>query len=296
MARDVPELVGRQKTVGDLLDLYRQHRLPEMAYGEKLGGRLAWWEERLGRETRLAMVTSAKVAEARRELLGGRSGATTNRYLSALAAAFTFAVRELQWPIPNPCRGVARSRESAGRVAWLEAPELAGLLAAVDSDPEPRLGSLVRLALATGMRQSELMGLTWDRVDYDRRRVLLPKTKSGHPRTVPLTAPALAALRALPRRLGAALVFAGEGGTAVYPREAWERARAAAGLPAFRFHDLRHACAVYMVDSGATDLEIAEVLGHRTLAMVKRYSHVRESVARGALERAAKYLEGAEPS
>jgi len=78
------------------------------------------------------------------------------------------------------------------------------------------------------------------------------------------------------RRLGSNAVFAGRNGKALFPRDAWEAALVKAEISDFRFHDLRHTAASYLAMSGATLAEIAEVLGHRTLQMVKRYAHLTE--------------------
>ena len=78
------------------------------------------------------------------------------------------------------------------------------------------------------------------------------------------------------RRLDTDLVFTNSEGRAIFPRKAWELAFSASQIEDFRFNGLRHSAASYLAMSGATLAEIAEVLGHKTLAMVKRYSHLTE--------------------
>ena len=78
------------------------------------------------------------------------------------------------------------------------------------------------------------------------------------------------------RRVDTGLVFPSEAGLPKFPQRQWEEALRAAQIEDFRFHDLRHSAASYLAMSGATLAEIAEVLGHKTLAMVKRYSHLTE--------------------
>ena len=108
---------------------------------------------------------------------------------------------------------------------------------------------------------------------------VLHETKNEERRAVPLAGPALGLLRDLSRvrRIDSDLVFAGPDGRAIFPRKPWERALAAAEIADFRFHDLRHSAASYLAMNGATLAEIAEVLGHKTLAMVKRYAHLTEA-------------------
>jgi len=163
------------------------------------------------------------------------------------------------------------------------------LLQACKESREPLLYLVVIVALATGMRSSEIRGLTWDRVDLRTGRIVLEDTKNGERRTVPLVGRALEVLKehGKVRRLDTPLLFP-------RPRDpqrpirldhAWAQAVEAAGIQNFRFHDLRHSAASYMLMNGATLGELAEVLGHKTLAMVKRYSHLSEPHTRGLLER-----------
>jgi integrase len=133
------------------------------------------------------------------------------------------------------------------------------------------------------MRKGELMNLRWNDVDLSSGRAILWETKNGDRRVVSLTGHALESLRgwAKVRRIDTPLIFPGNGiGTAAKPlefRKHWMKALARAELQNFRFHDLRHSTASYLAMSGATVNEIAEVLGHRTLQMVKRYTHLSES-------------------
>ncbi len=116
---------------------------------------------------------------------------------------------------------------------------------------------------------------------------VLHETKNEERRAIPLAGPALDLLRELSRirRIDSDLVFAGPDGRAIFPRKPWERALRAAQIDDFRFHDLRHSAASYLAMSGATLAEIAEVLGHKTLAMVKRYSHLTEAHTAGVVAR-----------
>jgi integrase len=126
----------------------------------------------------------------------------------------------------------------------------------------------------------EVMSLTWDRVDLKAGHITLERTKNGQRRIVPLNGEALAALGELGkvRRLDSALLFPSHGSpaTPIDLRKPWEAAMTSAGIENFRFHDLRHTAASYLAMSGADMLTIADVLGHKTLQMVKRYAHLRD--------------------
>src|SRR5262249_11105810 len=146
----------------------------------------------------------------------------------------------------------------------------------------------VVLALSTGARQMELLTLTWPQVDFEQGVVRLLETKNGTSRVLPLTGRALELMhdRFKGRRADTLLVFPGKSGTVpVRMRTAWEGAVHRAGLTDFTFHDLRHTFASYLAMQGASLREIADALGHKTLAMVMRYSHLTESHTRSVVER-----------
>jgi integrase len=162
------------------------------------------------------------------------------------------------------------------------------LLKARQAIGNPYLHTLTVLALATGARRGELQGLRWPDVDLQRGPLTFHETKNGERRAVPLTGQTLVLMRqrAKVRRLDTALVFPdATGGRPLSIRNAFENAVERAGITDFRFHDLRHTAASYLAMNGASLAEIAEVLGHKTLAMVKRYAHLSEAHTRGVVER-----------
>jgi len=175
---------------------------------------------------------------------------------------------------------VTRMREPRGRVRFLSDDERNRLLKACQDSPNPYLYAVVVLALSTGMRSGEIMGLTWDDVDLNQGRAILHETKNGERRVVSLGGKALELLKvhARIRRLDTALLFPGKNPAKPMDlRAPWLAALKAAEIEDFRFHDLRHSAASYLAMNGASLAEIAEVLGHKTLQMVKRYSHLSEA-------------------
>jgi integrase len=126
-------------------------------------------------------------------------------------------------------------------------------------------------------------------VDLQQGRILLEETKNGERRLIPLVGHALELLREYGkvRRLITGLVFPGRRrpDKPVNLQHPWEEALEVAGIEDFRFHDLRHSAASYMLMNGATIAELAEVLGHKTLQMVKRYAHLSEAHTAGVVER-----------
>jgi integrase len=185
-------------------------------------------------------------------------------------------------------RKVSKPKEPRGRVRFLSDEERQCLLDACKVSRSAYLYTIVVLALSTGARRGELLSLHWGDVDLKRGLLTFRETKNGDTRAVPLTGYALDVLstHAKIRRLNTTLVFPNDTGTQPASiREAWEYAVRRAGIANFRFHDLRHSAASYLAMNGASLAEIAEVLGHKTLAMVKRYAHLSEAHTRGVVER-----------
>lgn len=244
--------------------------------------RLRWWYDNHA-TVPLSEVSAPMIAAARDALSKDRQPATVNRYLAVLSQVMTHAEREWEWAQENPVRRVKKLREPAGRVRFLSPEELKALLSVLEA--RPMLAAVVELALGTGLRRGELIRLRWSDVDLARRLVVV-MGKNHERRGIPLSARVVEALRKLPRRVDTPLLFPG-------PRhrdkpwefeKTWKAAVFAAGLEDFHFHDLRHTTASYLAMNGATEREIAEVLGHKTLQMVKRYTHLSREHLAGLME------------
>ena len=204
-----------------------------------------------------------------------KSNATLNRYKGTLSALFEFAVDEYDLPV-NPVRQVRAKKESDGRIRFLSDTERSRLLEACKNSDWEKLYVLVLMAITTGARKSELTNLMWTDIDFDRQRAYVSKTKNGEPRVCPLTDAVILELNQFYTDESEGLVF----GSEIKPQQAfmfrkyWLKAVGAAQLNDFKFHDLRHTCASYLAQNGATLLEIGDVLGHKQIEMTKRYSHL----------------------
>jgi integrase len=241
---------------------------------------LTWWKDQIGGRL-LIDVTPSLLAEYRDKLARGegrlRSPATVVRYMAALSHAFSVAVREWEWLDDSPLRKVSKPKEPRGRVRFLSDDERKILLVACKQSKAPYLYPLVVLALSTGARRGELLGLTWGDIDLKRKVAILHQTKNDERRALPLAGHALDCVEKLAetRRIDTNLLFPDETGKKpVEIRPGWERVLKEAEIEDFRFHDLRHSAASYLAMNGASLAEIAAVLGHKTLQMVKRYSHI----------------------
>lgn len=289
----VPNAEARRRTLGEVITHYLAVTLPRAKHRKNASEQtriLEWWRSQLG-DRQLATLTPAVIAEKRDELAqrtcNGRpiAGATVNRHLAALSGVLSVAVKEYGWLARNPVAGVTRFEDSKSIERFLTNDERNALLAACDASPCVMLGPIVRLALATGARQSELIGLQWANVDLKRRAIRFMDTKNGDARTVPLAQVAVDLLRDYKAsRLPVGAVFPIKKSTL---NKAWRLARTESGVTQFRFHDLRHTAASYLAMSGASLMDIGAILGHKTLAMVQRYSHLSEQHTMAALDRMA---------
>jgi integrase len=294
---------AQRHTLSALIDRYVNDVLPGKRDGLHQARQLRWWKEQLGSYT-LADVTPALIAEYRDRLASGitnrkekRSPATVNRYMAALSHAFTIAVKEWQWLEDNPLRKVSKPKEPRGRVRFLSDEERECLLEACRESSNPDLYPAVVLALSAGARQSEIMTLRWHQVDIAAKVIRLEHTKNGERRALPLVEHALELMRerAKVRRIDTDLIFPSKVDPAkpIDLRTPWEAALKRARIEDFRWHDLRHSAASYLAMNGATLAEIAEVLGHKTLQMVKRYAHLSEQHVAGVVAKMnAKLFEG----
>ncbi len=278
---------AKRHSVADLIDKYIKEVLPNKPKNAVNTKRnLLWWKKEIGVYL-LSDITPALIAQHRDVLLNGiisrgtkRSPSTVIRYLASLSHAYTIAMNEWGWVDDTPLRRVSKPPAPRGRVRFLDEDELTRLLDVCQKSMSTHLYAIVVLAISTGMRHGELIKLRWNQVDLIRGRITLHDTKNGERRSVPLAGHALDLLGAMSklRRIETDLLFPSK--ITINPvdtRKPWNTALSKANINDFRFHDLRHCTASYLAMNGATLAEIAEVLGHKTLAMVKRYSHISDS-------------------
>lgn len=278
---------AKRHTLGEMVDRYIKEYLPKksstMQRDQKT--QLRWWKEELGAFL-LSDITPALIAGCRDKLLAEiglrnkkRSPASTSLYMAALSHTYTVAIREWGWVDDTPFRKVQKPKLPRGRVRFLSDDERDRLLLACKESPMSFLYPIVVLALSTGARKSEILNLKWEDLDFKRKVAILHHTKNGDRRALPLTGHALEEITELSkiRRLQTNLLFPNKTGKGpIEIRPYWIKALKEARIEDFRFHDLRHSAASYLAMNGASLTEIAGVLGHKTLQMVKRYSHLSE--------------------
>jgi integrase len=293
---------SKKRILGELIDLYIKNELPKKPKNARnQNTQLLWWRDEIGSYA-LADVTPSLIANCRDKLSEGltpngkqRSPATVVRYLAALSICLTYGVKEKGWIDDNPMSKVTKPTEPRGRVRFLSADERTRLLKACRDSESPYLYPVLLLALSTGARYGEIMNLTWDDIDLSRGRAILHETKNGERRAIPIVGLALDVIKELNkvRRIDTKLLFAGNNpNKPTVIRKHWDKALKEAGIENFRFHDSRHSAASELAMNGATLAEIAEILGHKTLAMVQRYAHLSEGHTAGVVERMNKKIFG----
>ena len=201
------------------------------------------------------------------ELKKGNKPATVNRYLSTMRSLLRMARDEWQWIDNFPKIKLLTGEVERDR--WLTHAEAETLI----RHCAPHLAALVRFALATGCRASEITGLEWSRVDLERRHAWLNKTKNGTPRGVPLNVDAVEVLKEqIGKHLQFCFTYEGKPLRADVTNTAWHSALKRAGIEDFRFHDLRHTWASWHRQAGTSCDELKDLGGWKSRIMVDRYA------------------------
>ena len=220
---------------------------------------------------------------------GSVQPATVNREMALLSGAINYAKREWDWDIPNPVSG-RQLREPEGRVRYLSLSELVGLIR-VAQTKAPHLADFIELAIQTGCRKQELLGLEWERVDLVKKTYYLEgrHTKNGKRRAIPINETARSVLiRRQHVRAehypASPWVFAHENGDRIKDvKRSFRAACTLIGIKDFRIHDLRHTCASLAVSEGVPLTAIRDLLGHSSVTVTERYAHLAPENVRDAV-------------
>jgi integrase len=234
----------------------------------------------------LVSLNPTTISTYRDKRLGaGLSASSVRLELALLSHLYSTALREWRLGlVHNPVLLVRKPSVGEGRNRRLRKGEEARITAEADKHSNPMFGWIVRLALRTGMRSGEIVSLRLNQVDLARRVLRLTETKNGSARTVPLSREAAAILRkALANPLrpkDTDLVFFGEPGRTgkrgpYWFAKQWADLKRTLGLKDLHFHDLRHEAISRLVEGGLSDQEVSAISGHKSMQMLKRYTHLR---------------------
>jgi integrase len=238
-----------------------------------------------GADLAVKRLTADRVGQYERRRVGEVSAFTVANELTVLRHMLRLARR---WGYLEHVPEIDLPKKPEPRQRYLDESEITRLLTACATSKNPLLGTIVTVALHTGMRKEEILGLQWERVDLATARITLYKTKSQKPRGIPINRDfyeALVALEPEPaERQG--LVFTRRDGTAWGQiRTAFTTALTRAGIRAFRFHDLRHTFASHFMMRGGSLYDLKEILGHSDIKMTMRYAHLSPQHLRTGMER-----------
>ncbi|HKD21077.1 MAG TPA: site-specific integrase [Rhizomicrobium sp.] len=267
--------------VADVLERFRDTVVPQR-HGRKIETFVinAFLRHRIS-QTRLSNITPGHFAAYRDERLKVVQPGTVIRELGLIQ--HVFEVARIDWNIPfavNPVRAIRKPKAGRPRNRRLSAEDWQRLDQGLMECRNPLIEKVVSFAIATGMRRGEILNAKWGEVSCVNRTLHVPVTKTGEPRTIPLSSEAMALLESL-RSSGASP------DDRVFPTSpeavklAWQRLTKRAGIQDLHFHDLRHEAVSRFFERGLSVPEVALISGHKDPRMLFRYTHLKaEDVAR----------------
>lgn len=235
--------------------------------------RMSFWLNTFG-DKPVGKITRLQVKTVLSHLSTRLKPSTINRYKASLSSVYSFLLQ--QYDIEhNPTKGIPNLAENNARARFLNKEEISHLLVACSESSWERLSLLVLMAITTGARRSELLRLTWRDIDFKNKQAVLETTKNGDRRLLVLTSEVIESLMIYREKDG--FIFPRPRDPYSYFRnfdKHWLRALNRSGIKDFRFHDLRHTCASLLASQGVSLLAISDVLGHKSIVMTRRYSHL----------------------
>ncbi len=282
--------------VKDLINYYKDNIAPQKySYAEKYTVMYNWWIDKIGnvkiKELSASIISSCKQILATEKIKKKncetvRGNNTINKYLMCLSAVLTYAVKELEIIDINPASKVDIMPKPEGRKRFLSTDEIKKLIEACKNHSD-FLYIFVLISLATGGRYSEILKLKLENIDFQNNQVYFLNTKNKEDRGVPIEANILILVHDYINKnnIETYLFWNNKKGKLYYIRGYLQNIIKKIGLKDFHIHDLRHTTASYIAMNGGSLLDIAEILGHKSLIMARRYSHLTEKHTASVLKK-----------
>jgi integrase len=262
-----------EPTLAQALDWYLEQETPKKKGREQETRRIRAWKARELTKLKLSQLTPMHFVEFRKQREAeGCAGNTIRLDLSLISNLFKAA--RLDWGMPyldNPIALLRKPKQGKGRDRRLSADEAKRFERALEACPKKLVRLAVLFAIHTAARQGEILRLKRTDVDFGRRIAIFRDTKNGEDRAVPLSKHALAVLRQLDTSAESPVMFPV---TRTVITRAWRHILERAGIKDFRFHDLRHEATTSLFERGLSTMEVQKVTGHKTLAMLLRYTQM----------------------
>lgn len=283
---------AERTTLHDALERYAREITPKKKGAAQELTRITRWQKNPLGARSLAAIKGSDLAKFRDERrTSGKAENTIRLDLALLSHLFETARKD--WGMEsliNPVKNIKLPSGSKQRDRRLHGEEQPYLLNALGKSHQPSTRVIVELAIETAMRQSEILRLHWEHVDFSRKVAFLADTKNGESRNVPFSSRAIKALKAIPRPIDGGRIFnisqdrlirTFQRACVVGRTQYLEDCSAANKRPVngflegLRFHDLRHEATTRLFELGLDMMEVASISGHKSLSMLKRYTHLR---------------------
>lgn len=266
--------LAEKTTFKEIIQRYMLEVTPSMKGFKEDGIRLNAICKRPLTNLSMTSLTPMKIAEYRDERLKTVSAGTVIRELCYFSSIINHARREWGINIVNPVTLVRKPPSPIGRSRILNPNEYFELMEALTSTPKNRrniwMKPLVQFALETAMRRGEMLALLWSNIDFNKQTAYIEHSKNGESRYVPLSTNAMQILTNLPRSIDGKVFPINSFCVASYFIKATKRAN----IEDFHFHDLRHTAITNMMNKVSNLIELSAISGHKTLSMLKRYTHI----------------------
>ena len=258
--------VKQDMTITELLNKYLKEETPKKAKGNTDEVRARAVKKALGAFS-MHTLTSARITQYKRDRLLVRAPQTVLHELNILHRAYVVASEEWGVKLNRPIPKTSKPELPPGRSNRIP-PDVVTKI--IQGSGSAEMSGIITLAVETAMRRGELLNLKVEDINFERKSLYIPRTKTDTPRTIPLTTEALKVLKAYKdQESGPVFTLA-----AYSVSQAFRRAVKRIEMPQLRFHDLRHEAISRLFEKGLNVIEVSRISGHKTLSQLDRYTHL----------------------